>query len=1454
MPTPASLQSRSRPRSIEASPDRRPRAPSATPKSPTNLPLFLQHAPGGVVRATRVVNDPDDTFEREADAVSGAVAASTGTQLSAEAAPPGGASETAPLIDPPDAGTPLRDDVRARVEPAVGMPLGEVRVHDSPAARADARALQARAFTHRNHIWLGPNQRADDVPLLAHEATHVRHQAEAASSGGARRDIAPIQRTPDDAGVSVDLSTLDPQTLATSSVSTPLASEAISSETVEASGVVPDSSLEQRTGEVAADEAAADEAAREEGQQEEGGGEAGAEAAPDAQAGEGGETEGGAGGEGGGGGGPRGGGGGGDGEGGAAGAAPMPVEETGAGALETGDLVLIDVELAEHQRWEGALGRVGAAGSVGRAEFIAEAVGSGFISGAASGLAMGLGIGLVTRAVPAIGPVIGGAMALHGLVTRDWSETGATIGRFGEGNSTYEVLANTIASVAAVIDIVSQVLTVINGIVGIVQIAAAVIAGGAVVAAFFTFGATLGIAAIAADVVAVCEEISLGINAVTAVLDTVNAAILQPAVTLFRALHAFTTQADPREVESQGQSISTAAAASGAALGAWAGGRASQIGSGARPQPEDLPPSQRQPHETPPPAGGDGPTVRFEEPPALPPAHAEGVTPTAADVAPPPVAPDVVAPPPAAPDVVAPPPVAPDVVAPPPVAPDVATPTAAAPDVVTPRPTAPEVATPRPAAPEVVAAPPAAARPPEQLTLPGTEAPTTRPPRRPPSPDEVAPADTHSAWLRRLRAEAEGGPPPPPGRRAGNIARHELPDRSSIRGTWESTSPTPDLYQYSPRQPRGHESHHVEQQSAFRAPDGGEVIAGYNPREDPTVMMRRTPEHEATFEAQAQQRAQPDFHETVGRPQALEEAYNIAVWGTRDAPPPGTSRPQLMDPEVAGQTVMEHASYLFETTRLSGDITAPEGVTPRPGETPLADRPTVGELVAPRGGVDPFENIDWDRTFDQPDPYRAAQPPGTQFALPGMEHLAPPPPPAHQQLTLPRIDQPAPNPNQLSLDFTAPPRTPTPETPPTPPAAPPPMTPAPETPPPSSTTPLTPTPQTTPEPPPTPTPTTPTTPETPLPTPRPPSPTPETTSSSTSTGFSAAAGAARSAVAQQTPGGPQPGTESPTWGTRAQQVGALFLPQVFGGGGPAPTYEQQRAAHRARFTEDNQPAEGVERVNPEYPPPPGTPEQITAIQNEIMNLLTVRATAEQEAQTQQGRAEVCEENQGPIQQTVEDTSAGISAVAAHDAAVARRQAVNQEQQQRQAESQGLVAGYPSRAAGVAALTVPLAAWEGFTSLASHLPGDAGAAMQQMNAEARQMQESFDTMAAEMLGVDEQGPEQQAELQGDQGRLEATGEQAVESDSQLQTASEGADGLQQANEAALAEARQREQAATGRAEECDAAVAEREQRADTLAEQLRAWAQTHAGARRQAIAATEARLAGEGRTVIESTER
>jgi hypothetical protein len=1254
--------------------------------------------------------------------------------------------------------------------------------------------------------------------------------------------------------------------------------------------------------------------------------------------------------------------------------------DTGAGALATGDLVLIDVELAEHQRWEGALGRVGAAGSVQRAEFIAEAAGSGFISGAASGFAMGLGIGLVTRAVPAIGPLIGGAMALHGLATRDWAETGATIGKFGEGSDTYETLANTIASVAAVIDVVSQVLTVINGIVGIVQIAALAIAGGAVILAFVTFGATAGIAIVAGEVAATCEEISLGINAVTGVLDTVNAAILQPCVTLFRALHSFTTQADPREVESQGRGISTSAAASGAALGAWAGGKAAHVG-GAKPPPEIDAPPQRPPRETPPPAAGDGPTVHFSEPPA-PVAHAEGAPAPAAHAegAPAPVAPAEVAPlsaphpvegapgitpvpeprpaipPPGGPDVpipdIPPPPKLPDIHEPPiqvpegpvpgvnpygpterppvnPLGPTEAPPPpstpAGAPDIAAPPPAAPEVPAPAPAAhPEPAATP--ASSPGEQVSFPGMEGPPApaapaRPARLPEQPHPITPdveirGDFSDASLKVVTSDQSGragligevGPHQWQGNRGGGVreSEHVVPGAQMRDASKDPAhGNAPDWQRHAPQSdPTKDASPGRDYNRATSIIEHSVVSDRKTAMDNPATRAlqasggARNPVEDLLLPSLARHQQAVDDAIAAGEitpAQATDPTHRALaalaeMWGGGEATGGAKAR---ADAEAAGKSV----PYPRRPDRA------------REAETARAQGRLAGEHI---------EEPDWDATF--PNPNRSL-PPGTQIALPGMEHLAPRPAgPAPEQLSLPGVSQHATDPNQASLPFEGPSvaPSPAPEVLPSPPisapepsssstgapeprpAIPPPGgpdVPMPDIPPPPllphipiqvpvgpvpGVHPLGPTerppvnpyaPTEPPAPHPAPAgepeigPPPPAAPEVPAPPPAaPPTATPETpaspppstpstppaTTSRTPSTFSAAAGAARTAVGTPAPGGPQPGTESPSFATRAHQVGELFLPQVFGGGGAAPTYEQQQAAHREHFTADNQPAEGIERVNPEYPPPPATPAQITAIQNEIVNLLAVRAEAEREAENQSQRADQCEENQAPIEQTVQDSAAGISAVQEHDAAIARHEAVNQEQQQRQQESQGLTAGYPSKATGLAALSVPLAAWEGFTSLAAHLPGDAGAGMLRMNQEAQQMQDAFTQMGAEMLGVDSQGPARQGELEGDQATLEATGEMAQASNEQLQTASEGAAGLQQANEASLAEATDLSDAATDRGQQCEEGVAEREERADSLAAQLQAWASAHQAARQQAVKAAEARLVAEGRIVLRNS--
>jgi outer membrane biosynthesis protein TonB len=85
------------------------------------------------------------------------------------------------------AGKPLNSGTRDTLESRMGADFGHVRVHDDAAAQASARALNARAFTHGNDIWLGSGASQSDTRLMAHEATHVVQQA-----GGVHRMV---QRT-----------------------------------------------------------------------------------------------------------------------------------------------------------------------------------------------------------------------------------------------------------------------------------------------------------------------------------------------------------------------------------------------------------------------------------------------------------------------------------------------------------------------------------------------------------------------------------------------------------------------------------------------------------------------------------------------------------------------------------------------------------------------------------------------------------------------------------------------------------------------------------------------------------------------------------------------------------------------------------------------------------------------------------------------------------------------------------------------------------------------------------------------------------------------------------------------------------------------------------------------------------------------------------------------------------
>jgi hypothetical protein len=73
-------------------------------------------------------------------------------------------------------GEPLNPQTRHKIESSQGADLSEVRIHEDSSARQAAGAMKARAFTHKNHIWLGHGQSQTNVKLMAHETTHVLQQ------------------------------------------------------------------------------------------------------------------------------------------------------------------------------------------------------------------------------------------------------------------------------------------------------------------------------------------------------------------------------------------------------------------------------------------------------------------------------------------------------------------------------------------------------------------------------------------------------------------------------------------------------------------------------------------------------------------------------------------------------------------------------------------------------------------------------------------------------------------------------------------------------------------------------------------------------------------------------------------------------------------------------------------------------------------------------------------------------------------------------------------------------------------------------------------------------------------------------------------------------------------------------------------------------------------------------
>lgn len=155
------------------------RGPAPQPR-PGNLAMQdqLRSRQPGAYR----ISHPQDSHEQAADNMADRAMrmkpAETADSNSRSEAP---ASATSSNILP-GSGRPLPADVKQFFESRFGTDLSQVRIHDDAAAQHTARHINARAFTHHNHIGFDRDQYDPHTDegrhLLAHELAHVNQQTD----------------------------------------------------------------------------------------------------------------------------------------------------------------------------------------------------------------------------------------------------------------------------------------------------------------------------------------------------------------------------------------------------------------------------------------------------------------------------------------------------------------------------------------------------------------------------------------------------------------------------------------------------------------------------------------------------------------------------------------------------------------------------------------------------------------------------------------------------------------------------------------------------------------------------------------------------------------------------------------------------------------------------------------------------------------------------------------------------------------------------------------------------------------------------------------------------------------------------------------------------------------------------------------------------------------------------
>jgi hypothetical protein len=175
------------------------------------------------VQAKLTVGAAHDVYEQEADRVADRIMEMAPPSVETNADESGdimrisrltingsGQERASTNVEPDTSGgRPLAPSTLKYMEPRFGVDFSTVSLHADDKAGEKAAQIQAKAFTHKNHIWLGKGETEENRGLMAHELTHVVQQnGISADSAPIRREEAQPAATPATKTISVDLVSL----------------------------------------------------------------------------------------------------------------------------------------------------------------------------------------------------------------------------------------------------------------------------------------------------------------------------------------------------------------------------------------------------------------------------------------------------------------------------------------------------------------------------------------------------------------------------------------------------------------------------------------------------------------------------------------------------------------------------------------------------------------------------------------------------------------------------------------------------------------------------------------------------------------------------------------------------------------------------------------------------------------------------------------------------------------------------------------------------------------------------------------------------------------------------------------------------------------------------------------------------------------------------------------------